>query len=778
MPLYDDVLEVWREFTVFNSANPLPIGDPSSGQWNPSKSQIRDILIAMLQASGNPEALADILAELRGRKVVSTANSNFSSTTFPTGTMTVIHRQSGTLTIWLALTAAPSPTVAVIHQQDQTGQWWERVFAVGETTPSYVDRAAAVTQAERLPSSVTQLLNRNGNVLELRSRTASSDDPLYGTGSRWGVMHRFPDTGYLASLLQNYPIPMAAAQATLGGTVTLTPLVPILPSTSTGLTYEFKMPLGVPAGTNLVITQAPFTRTISGTTSIELLAGDRVIFRVTSNGAGVFENLIPSGARMLQLLGLSGGAAANAAAILALQQDMALHDTIRTPIPLTGTQTAADEPVVLVPVSALWPFNSNGYVYEFEMPTGKRAGINLVITMGTFTRTISGSQSLEIQAGDRIRVRPTSNGAGVLVGLVMSPARLIAMATAIASAPQVVQQRDGAMPARPNTTGPVFWVTWDDPGTRFQEGDIWFDLETPKPPAAPALTTFYMRPTLGSIATSLVVRGLPVERRIPTITGIQYNVDGGSPVVGPAESPQTFVLPIEELSPGQQMFAQLAMSNFAGLGAYSAVKQYTVTNAGEFTNSFITPATESLIGKPGFKNIQVLSAPPLLTTQGLTTDANRYMWTQTDVGGLEGTRIFGECDVFPTGSVSSDLARIVIGLNNVWRTDPNDVTPTLHPEGLMFLVIRNQWQIVRRLNNSDTVLQSGTITNPTKISAVRQGNDFRGSINNVQVVTYDLLSFPSPELLDPTQGVSIGLYRPSGGSTAHFRAQNFRAGTF
>ena len=57
-------------------------------------------------------------------------------------------------------------------------------------TPSYANRAAAVTGAQALTSSVNLILVREGLFLVLRSRTAFAVDPLYGTetASRWGVL--------------------------------------------------------------------------------------------------------------------------------------------------------------------------------------------------------------------------------------------------------------------------------------------------------------------------------------------------------------------------------------------------------------------------------------------------------------------------------------------------------------------------------------------------------------------------------------------------------------
>lgn len=61
-------------------------------------------------------------------------------------------------------------------------------------TPSYPSRAAAETGTPGLPTSVTQILVREGTALVIRSRTAFADDPLFPSGARWGVVQR-QDTG-------------------------------------------------------------------------------------------------------------------------------------------------------------------------------------------------------------------------------------------------------------------------------------------------------------------------------------------------------------------------------------------------------------------------------------------------------------------------------------------------------------------------------------------------------------------------------------------------------
>lgn len=77
-------------------------------------------------------------------------------------------------------------------------------------TPSYPSRAAAETGTPGLPTSVTQILVREGTALVVRSRTAFSDDPLFPSGARWGVVQRQDS----ATLLSRIALPLGA----VGGT--------------------------------------------------------------------------------------------------------------------------------------------------------------------------------------------------------------------------------------------------------------------------------------------------------------------------------------------------------------------------------------------------------------------------------------------------------------------------------------------------------------------------------------------------------------------------------
>ena len=462
--------------------------------------------------------------------------------------------------------------------------------------------------------------------------------------------------------------------------------------------------------------------------------------------------------------------------MIGVQQDIALLETIRSPIPMAATQAAPDGTVTVVAVSDSWPTNSPGYTYEFVMPLGKAAGVPLIVAQGIHTRTIGGAAPLEIQPGDRVRYRPTSNSGGTLEGVTYSPARLQSIFDAIANTPQVVVQNGPTIPARPANAKLVFWIGPDDPGAAKKLGDVWFDLPDPVPPAALTSDLFYIRPTLGSLKSSVVIQGVEPSAYLPVLTGLQYAVNGGAPVALPATSPQVSVIE-SGLTQDQQAYIQLAASNYKGLGAWSGAKNYTPRVAATFSHPLTRTgaADELMAGTYGWSNVQVGIEPFYLGSAGAAGTTNSVCWAETDVEGLTGTSLFAECEIAATGSVSNSFCTVGLGLNMAWTLAANTIAAATGPSGVAFLVRHNGWSLVRRAGTTETVLASGATSGPNHIRVERSGAAFRGFVNHVEVTSYDL-SLVAAGLIDTTKGAALTVRRPSGASTAHYRARNFVAG--
>lgn len=535
------------------------------------------------------------------------------------------------------------------------------------------------------------------------------------------------------------------------------------------------------SGSYSTLTVGTLTRQLCGTTGAAIASGflkpgRRYMLQRYSNQKWQITQAV---AHQQDVTVLENRATAVETSVSGLQQDMALHDTVRSAIPMTATQAEYGSSIVLTPVSALWPTGTAGYDYSFIVPLGKAKGATLTVTQGGRTRTVSAATA-ELRAGDRIIYKITSNNSGEIVQVGLSGARLAEIDQSVANAPQVVTQRDASMPDRPSTASVVFWNTWDDPGAKRKKGDIWLDLPTPSvPDVAPALKQFYIRPTLGSLDADIVLRGFDLND-IPVISGFEYKVNSDASVSLPAASPQSARLSYT-FTNGVEIYVRLASKNFVGTGPFSEFKYYTPRASDTFSHPLTprgTTASAEMAGTYGFNNLNRTNDMMVMNTTGAgPDDPNSLAFVETDVNGLSGDRIYAEVDLAPTGTLTSESPTILIGLNNPWDVGSNVVATSTYPSGLFMKVTRYTWSLSRRTSSgADTALTSGTTTTtPERMRFEREGSTVRGYLNDVQVFTFDI-SAQDAANFNTAKGASLGMFRPSGGSTAYIKAKNFEAG--
>lgn len=205
MPVIDDINEKLRDFVGWNAQNPLPIGDPRTGVHNLSKSDLRDLFLAILQAQGNPEALTDLQRQIgeAGRIYASRAAAETAVSALPTSVTQILVRE-GTALVARSRTAFADdplyPTGArwgVVQRQDFDAERVAREQAVteinGRVVPNYESREAAVENAANLPPEVDEIFVREGDNLILRT-AISANDSLYPMGRRWGIAASYPQT--------------------------------------------------------------------------------------------------------------------------------------------------------------------------------------------------------------------------------------------------------------------------------------------------------------------------------------------------------------------------------------------------------------------------------------------------------------------------------------------------------------------------------------------------------------------------------------------------------
>ncbi|WCR17505.1 hypothetical protein [Paracoccus alcaliphilus] len=135
--------------------------------------------------------LTGLSASLSSRRVASIWIVNFSGTTFPSGTDTVIQRQNNSFSIWVSTGSQPDPLDPAVHQQDATGQWWIRAWDSGTAAQQLADLRTEVrdgrvyyASADTDPSGsdiptwadfVTTGHNASGTTRDWRPRGAPED---------------------------------------------------------------------------------------------------------------------------------------------------------------------------------------------------------------------------------------------------------------------------------------------------------------------------------------------------------------------------------------------------------------------------------------------------------------------------------------------------------------------------------------------------------------------------------------------------------------------------
>ncbi|WP_304620766.1 hypothetical protein [Paracoccus sediminilitoris] len=186
---------------------PLPVGDPASGIYHPSKAEIRRILILVLQAIGDPDALDQILDQLFGKADLQNSTSSFTDRAnavargqenLPVNIGMILTREGDHVAIRGALAQADDPLF-------DTSPFWGVIIRVPSSalldqkaelqnsTASFTSRANAVARGqENLPINVGMILTREGDAIAIRAALAAEDDPLFATAPHWGVIDRLP----------------------------------------------------------------------------------------------------------------------------------------------------------------------------------------------------------------------------------------------------------------------------------------------------------------------------------------------------------------------------------------------------------------------------------------------------------------------------------------------------------------------------------------------------------------------------------------------------------
>lgn len=149
MALLDDINRLLRDHTGYTGdgqggSGPLPVGDRSTARFPINKRDLRELLIGIAQAMGDPGALQDIIDELGDKADIANSGKVFNT------------------------------------------------------------RAAAVNAGQEvLPGTLGLIATREGDYIVYRAPGLTADDPLFATAPRWGVMLRVPSAALLDDKADN-----------------------------------------------------------------------------------------------------------------------------------------------------------------------------------------------------------------------------------------------------------------------------------------------------------------------------------------------------------------------------------------------------------------------------------------------------------------------------------------------------------------------------------------------------------------------------------------------
>ena len=140
-------------------------------------------------------------------------------------------------------------------------------------------------------------------------------------------------------------------------------------------------------------------------------------------------------------------------------------------------------------------------------------------------------------------------------------------------------QTSASLPSRPPSQV-VHWLTWSNPTALMRPYDLWFQQPQPTVPDMPAEASWSF--DNARTGTSAMLRILEVPDTSPPLTGLEYQIDGGTWVSIPVAVGD---ISIPGLTDGQTYGLALRYRNFKGPGVPTVARTITVI-AHPFRDSF------------------------------------------------------------------------------------------------------------------------------------------------------------------------------------------------
>lgn len=256
----------------------------------------------------------------------------------------------------------------------------------------------------------------------------------------------------------------------------------------------------------------------------------------------------------------------------------------------------AEEPASSERIVIVIPEDAPGPGLSISTPARTRsAGM-----LASAAATVPTATSVRFKAGDIVtlqvhdsswfRIHALWGGTRLISELQSKAAALEAdLAAHKANASIAVRQEGASLPARPAGARYVEWYTWSDPSARMQPWDKWIKMPNPTVPGIPTAAELQAMAFDGGAggATSIRFMG-EIAEKLPALTAIQYQVDGGAwKDLGAPPFGIGTVLPMAAMTPADHQLS-FRFANYLGTGEPSPARPVRA-HGSVFADDFALP---------------------------------------------------------------------------------------------------------------------------------------------------------------------------------------------
>ena len=324
---------------------------------------------------------------------------------------------------------------------------------------------------------------------------------------------------------------------------------------------------------------------------------------------------------------------------------------------------------------------------------------------------------------------------------------------AAASVPQKAMeyavQTSASLPSRPPSQV-VHWLTWSNPTALMRPYDLWFQQPQPTVPDMPAEASWSF--DNARTGTSAMLRILEVPDTSPPLTGLEYQIDGGTWVSIPVAVGD---ISIPGLTDGQAYGLALRYLNFKGPGVPTVARTMTVS-ADPFRDSF-DRADQNLSADARYLDV-------------LTGNNGRKLAIRSNVvqgAGTNETYVVQIKEYFaPDQYVEAQVLKTGVSTTRgvmLYVRMPNGKN-----SGYRLRMAGTIWALSRIVDGVTTTLASGTFANALPVTArlVAQARVITASIGGTVVAT--VTDNDPAAFLSGTVGIAVNASSQEGASSVQF----------